>query len=350
MQSLFLRIYVPKVAIVPDQLRRPKGNAIKPVREYPLCTCGGYDVPNPRQLTAFYENEKGDRLYTALDIGFRHPFWSEMRAKTLIDALTRVDTNAWISATILHPLERKFSDFLGKQSIGNTLSEYFVVRTAGKRLGEIDSHFLINGLAPDIIDSLKDKYGFDQCHIVPRSALREYLASLFDFNMHHLCQGVGRWDCSPSLVHKLRLNMVIGPVEIARNGQDYFLCEGMPTDADFTMRLAAFVEEETVVLKQLATNEKFQLVQSIGLLSNDELLEVAQRLYGPLRKVKGWKKVKIFPGTPSAAAQLDEDSDCYEVEKHELWALSTKVNEDPYRLEIPLILPDECPRLDRFKM
>ena len=291
-----------------------------------LHTCPSSDIPHPPQRTDMYQDRHGNRMHTARDMGFGHPFWARTKAEAIIDAADRLDMPSWATFKVPHRNEPGFMKLVN-EVLGEKGAELdgLVVRAVSPGKG-ICSWFFMAGMDVGVVKRGLEELSGESLGILDKAQLRETLRGLFDHSLHPKVRDLDRWSALKPTMHKLRVSRVAKLIEMVRNGEEYELCEGLSDTIDFATRLAAYLYAENAVLERCSLDEKRDFVKETGMVDGDELVDVAKQLLQILEGFEDWGWCISYRGMPRRGAAADRKSGCYEVTEYRLWAVSRRID------------------------
>lgn len=302
--------------------RKTKGKYTGPY----MHTCPSSDIPHPPQRTDMYQDSHGNRMHTARDMGFGHPFWAGIKAEAIIDAADRLDASCWAVFKVPHRNEPGFMKLVN-EVLGEKGAELdgLLVRAISPSKG-VCSWFFMAGMDVSAVEHSLSELSGESLGILDKAQLRETLGGLFDHSLHPKVRDLDRWSALKPTMRKLKISRVKKLIEMARNGEGYELCEGLPDTVDFATRLAAYLYAENAVLERCGLGEKVGLVNETGMVHDKELVDVAKQLFQIPRELEDWGWRISYRRMPKRGAAADRKNGRYEVTEYRLWAVSRRID------------------------
>jgi hypothetical protein len=274
------------------------------------------------QITGQFQDEKGNRLWQALDGGWVTEFWARVKSEAIILSTLAVEVPCWTMLEIRHDAEDAFTKFFERESKHKDVPlRYIVIRTRSSTgANDDDSWFFIHDLGID--DKTTAYYSGIKPEVITPEELEDVMKLLFCVDMHPTVPRTRRWSASKVMRHDLALNRMRYLIHLAREGQDHEITHPLPLHVTFAERLARYIAHDRPLTYNLKPAAVSPLIQETQELSWDEALDVMKEL---LRIKRHWRKVGFYKGLPSAGAKIDRATGLYIVRESKLSALSIRL-------------------------
>ena len=285
-------------------------------------TCSASDITHQIQETDVYRNTHGDRVISAHDMGWNHPFWTKMRANILADVVSRLPCT-WEKIEIPFYLEERLTSSLTEGGV-----KYIVIR-----------NYTETGLKSTVIVAAGTKARID---------VGPAIESTLVFDPH--IRGVERFGFSPNIEIELKLARTKALVEMAQNSTPHILCEGIPEDADFIQRLNYYLQADNMLIKDDSSLDKVAFVGLTSLVNDDDLTRLEKVMSSTPVILPDWgMESPPHRGLPEFQVKMLKEDPAFTFDEHRSWAKATLIRETTFwYLEsgIPTVKEEkECPKL-----
>ena len=310
-----------KIGLSKSGLRVHSKSNFKGYYDLKTHTCSGNDTTHRIQMTDVYVNNHGDYLFSARDMGWNHPFWTEMRADILADAVSRLHQK-WEKFEIPFNIESHFIMTLLEEG-----TNYIVIRNHTEA-----------GLKSVIFtttnSSTENRVDID-------SAIRDTLV----FAPYIGGKTVERLVFSHAIGYQLKLTRIEALVQMAQDSIPHILCEGIQDEADYIHRLSAYLQADNMLINTDSSPYIINLIRKLALVSEDDLLEIVKLMLSNLVNLSDWEMVFSYRGLPKMQTDRLKDDTAYSISEQKLWAKAKRIEEQSVRdteLGFPLGT-EECP-------
>jgi hypothetical protein len=280
------------------------------------------------QITGYFKDDKGARLYKAVDMGFGDPHWAKIKSEAIIDTLIQVIPLAWRIVKIDYQQETAFTKSLERvcNKLGSK-ARYLVIRTQPEGEDSTYSWFFIHNLKTGIKEL--EKYIIEDSLISSAIEIRATLENLFSVKLHPQqieSKKAKRFSISaalrPDLEH-LRMETLI---KKAKEGKNHVLVDGTKQTTDFETRLARYIKADKPLIYRLKVYDVFLILVRIRddkkIITRNEIIRVILKLL----EGRDWEKQGFFKGLPKHGAERDEKAGGFITLKGKHGALSIKVD------------------------
>jgi hypothetical protein len=311
-----------KIILSKNGLKAQSQSKFKGHKHLKTHTCSASDITHQIQETDVYRNTHGDRVISAHDMGWNHPFWTKMRANILADVVSRLPCT-WEKIEIPFYLEERLTSSLTEGGV-----KYIVVRNYTER-----------GLKSTVIIAGSNAAEID---------VGPTIESTLVFDPH--IRGVERFGFSPNIEIELKLARTKALVEMAQNSTPHVLCEGIPDDADFVQRLNYYLQADNMLINGDSLQQKVALVGLTTLVNDDDLTRLEKVMSSTPVILPDWgMESPPHRGLPEFQVKMLKEDPAFTFDEHRLWAKATLIRETTFwYLEsgIPTVKEEkECPKL-----